>query len=309
MTIQVRHSALLAPTYYTTSSNQTKLLTYSLDLVETSQDKIVPPTTRLEFLGITFDSETMTMEISQDKLKEIKQKLHTWLFKPSAYRKEVESLIGKLQFMAKYRIYLGRLIQWLRTMGRQFRYTIPQEARKDIAWWSRFIQKYNGVSIIWLIKEPTLDTIINTYTCPKSYGGMCGNQYFRGRFPQQLQSTNIATLEMWAVMVVLKIWAQQLEGKYFWIHKDNEAVATVLNTGRSRDTELQNALREIALIAATHQFVIKTKHIPGITNRIPDWLSRWHEIEARQQFIKFAKDRSLKHIRIHHHLLQYTHKW
>ena len=40
--------------------------------VDTSEDKIVPPTTRLEFLGITFDSETMTMEISQEKLQERK---------------------------------------------------------------------------------------------------------------------------------------------------------------------------------------------------------------------------------------------
>ena len=69
--------------------------------VETSEDRIVPPTTRLEFLGITFDSDTMTMEISQDKLAEIKQELSTWLYRTKARRREVESLIGKLQFMAK----------------------------------------------------------------------------------------------------------------------------------------------------------------------------------------------------------------
>ena len=69
---------------------------------ETSKDKIVPPTTRLEFLGITFDSETMTMEISEEKIQEIKQELATWLYKTSARRQEVESLIGKLQFMTKF---------------------------------------------------------------------------------------------------------------------------------------------------------------------------------------------------------------
>ena len=31
--------------------------------VEVSKEKMVPPSTRLEFLGITFDCETMTMEI------------------------------------------------------------------------------------------------------------------------------------------------------------------------------------------------------------------------------------------------------
>ena len=47
--------------------------------VETSKDKIVPPTTRLEFLGITFDSENMTMEISPEKVKEIQQEIDRWL--------------------------------------------------------------------------------------------------------------------------------------------------------------------------------------------------------------------------------------
>ena len=78
-------------------------------------------------------------------------------------------------------------------------------------------------------------------------------------------------------MVALKIWAPELKGQYFWIHMDNEAVASVLNTGASRNVDLQNVLREIALLAAKHQFVIKAKHIMGISNRVPDWLSRWGE--------------------------------
>ena len=52
--------------------------------VETSKEKMVPPTTRLEFLGITFDSEKMTMELSQDKIMEIQQEIGSWLLKTSA---------------------------------------------------------------------------------------------------------------------------------------------------------------------------------------------------------------------------------
>ena len=69
--------------------------------VDTSPEKIVPPTTKLEFLGITFNSKSMTMEISQMKLQDIKTELSTWLYKTSAKRREVKSLVGKLQFMAK----------------------------------------------------------------------------------------------------------------------------------------------------------------------------------------------------------------
>ena len=175
--------------------------------------------------------------------------------KATARRREVESLIGKLQFLAKCikagRIFLSRLINWIRRMDRNTEYAIPIEARKDIAWWGR-----------------------------------CANEY------------NITLLEILAVMVALKVWGSALQGLYFWIHVDNKAVASVLNTGACRDAAIQNVLREIALIAARIQFVIKAKHILGISNRKPDWLSRWHEPAARKQFRELAKDSSMRHIRV-----------
>ena len=97
-----------------------------------------------------------------------------------------------------------------------------------------------------------------------------------------MRGGNIAHLEMLAVMVSLKIWGTKLQGQYFWIHVDNEAVALVLNTGASKDNTLQDILREIALIAARHQFVLKARHIAGVDNRVPDWLSRWHQGAAEQ---------------------------
>ena len=131
------------------------------------------------------------MEVSEDKLREIKQELQGWLYKTSAKRKEVESLIGKLQFLAKCvkagRIFLSRIIQWIRTMQRGKTYTTPLEARKDIAWWARFIDEYNGVSLLWMFKEPTTDKVIATDACPRGYGGTMGNEYFRGRFPHELK--------------------------------------------------------------------------------------------------------------------------
>ena len=105
--------------------------------VETSPDKVIPPTTRIEFLGITFDSQTMTMEVSEDRIKEILMELNKWNTKGTATRKELESLIGKLQFASKCvkpgRTFIARLLNWLRTMNRSGAYPIPQEARKDIA--------------------------------------------------------------------------------------------------------------------------------------------------------------------------------
>ena len=110
-------------------------------------------------------------------------------------------------------------------------------------------------------------------------------------------------------MVALKVWGPSLTGLYFWIHVDNEAVATILNTGASRDQALQDVLREIALLAAQFQFIIKARHILGITNRVPDWLSRWHEPTTRKQFRDWAQESSLTHIRVSNKNLELTNEW
>ena len=78
------------------------------------------------------------------------------------------------------RIFISRLIQWIRSMDRKSLYTVPIDARKDIAWWARFAQDYNGVSLLWLMKDLTTDVIIQTDACPRGYRGIYGNQYFRG---------------------------------------------------------------------------------------------------------------------------------
>ena len=269
---------------------------------QTSPEKRVPPTTRLEFLGTTFDSEKMTMEVPPQKLDEIKQELQLWQERKTATRRDIESLIGKLQFAARCvragRIFLARLINWLKTTERGKTYEIEPEAKKDIHWWAKFIKEYNGVSIIWLNSLPEIDNQMATDANLTGYGGISGQEYFKGTFPRQLQGKNIAILELWAVLIAIKTWKHKFKGTYFWIHVDNEAVATILNTGASKDTHLQALLREIAYIAATYQFVIKAKHIMGVTNRIPDWLSRWKDPGARKKFRAYAQEKSLRNIKI-----------
>ena len=194
-------------------------------------------------------------------------------------------------------------------MNRTASYIIPQEARKDIAWWGRFSHMFYGIAFMWLLKKPETDQVIATDACKRGYGGILGQEYFRGRFSIEYQKSNIAILELLGVMVALKIWGGKLQGMYFWVHVDNEAVATILNTGASREPQLQDILREIALLAAKNNFVIKARHISGISNRIPDWLSRWHQAEHRKQFRNHARDRGLKRIRVREDVLKLEHKW
>ena len=281
--------------------------------VETAPEKIVPPTTRIEFLGVTFDSITMTIEVTPERVKQMLAELNSWNTRIHATRKEVESLIGKLQFASKCvkpgRTFIARLIEWLKTVDRKRKYSIPKEARKDIAWWGKFLENYNGISLLWLTNIPTPDTILASDACTKGFGAICSKQYIKGTFPEQWHGNNIAHLEMLAVLAEVRTWKEQITGKYFWILVDNEAVATILNTGASRDTFLQNALREIMMLAAHNNFMIKAKHIRGVDNRIPDWLSRWGEQEARQKFLQYEYKHQLKQIQVENDIILLNNTW
>ena len=72
----------------------------------------------------------------------------------------------------------------------------------------------------------------------------------------------------------MKVWGHKWAGKCVVIHCDNQAVVTVLNSGRTRDPVLATITRNIALISATKDIELRVVHILGKHNVIADNLSR-----------------------------------
>ena len=94
----------------------------------------------------------MTMEVEPDRLHKLLLLLPTWLHKSHATTKEVESLIGLLSFVAKCvrpaRIFLSRMLDFMKGLPKSGRFSIPTEFMLDVRWWYRFVAQYNGVNII-----------------------------------------------------------------------------------------------------------------------------------------------------------------
>ena len=96
------------------------LLLEDLGLDE-SKKKAEPPTTKITFLGVEFDSIAMTMSVPPAKLTEVKAEIRLWLRKTTICKKDLQSLLGKLFWVArcvKYaRVFMGRLLAQLREMS------------------------------------------------------------------------------------------------------------------------------------------------------------------------------------------------
>ena len=103
-----------------------------------AKHKASEPDVEVVCLGTLFNTITMTISMTPDRMVELNQVLDTWRTKVCTNRHESERLIGKIQFVSNCvrqgRVFLNRLLSWLRTMGtnRQKRHTVTREARKDI---------------------------------------------------------------------------------------------------------------------------------------------------------------------------------
>lgn len=118
-------------------------------------DKAVAPTYLVEFLGILFDLLEMTMEIPGDKVQDLLDELQYWLCKGLMTRKQLESLLGKLQFASicirPGRVFVSRVIGDLRQMGHEpVLWPITTEMKRDLRWWCRALQDRNAVCMMWL---------------------------------------------------------------------------------------------------------------------------------------------------------------
>ena len=64
-------------------------------------EKVVPPTTKLTFLGIVIDTEKMTASISDERKSLMLEELQSFSTRKKCTKRQLLSLIGKLSFACK----------------------------------------------------------------------------------------------------------------------------------------------------------------------------------------------------------------
>ena len=266
-----------------------------LGLIE-NLGKACPPATIQLVLGILINTVEGTMSVPPERMKDIHSLLHQWKRKQKSTKVELQSLIGVLQYVTKCvwqsRVFLNRMLELLRSFhDSDTSKTLSISFKKDVNWWWVFMERFNGVSYIpdesW--NEP--DVVFSTDSCLSGCGGTYDKEFFHATFPENIRDQNlpIHQLEMLAVLVGVRFWGKYCAGGKIQIFCDNESCVKVLNSGRTRDPFLGACLREIWLEASQFGFELRAIHLPGVENRVADWLSRWdvHE-DYRKLFYQFV---------------------
>ena len=245
-------------------------------------EKSAAPNTVMVFLGIEVNTILLTLTIPSDKWREIQECLAKWKIKKVANLKQVQQLTGLLNFACRCvksgRIYLSRILNFLRTLSTYGFKVIPESVKHDVNWWIEFAPMFNGITMMTENYWSAPDAWLSSDSCLTGGGAYFNGKFIRWKFPKEILEAqyNINQLECIMVVVALKLWAGNLTRKKLVINCDNKVTVLSVNAGFSRDIVIQKCLREIHKVLAVHSCELKTEHILGVNNRISDALSRWH---------------------------------
>ena len=158
--------------------------------VPIANEKTVGPNTTLQFAGIELDSVRQEARLPLEKLTKSRTLLHHYYRKRSVTLRELQSLIGLLNFCCSVvvpgRAFLRRLIDLTSGLSRpHHRIRLNREAKQDIRMWFTFLDNFNGRAF-FLSDRWDNSFRLDLYTdaaASKGYGAIFGKHWFGSPFP------------------------------------------------------------------------------------------------------------------------------
>ena len=251
-------------------------------------NKIVGPTTCIEFLGTGIDSELMMMFVTEEKYSEAVTNLRKWKGKRSCTKQQLLSLIGKLSYISKVvqpgRIFLRRLIHLSTTVEKLHHHvTLNLEAKADVDWWGQFLPSWSMSTLIPDTRSiSSSDLLLYTDACNYGFGAIFGNSWIQGEFDGLSESHSIDFKEFFAIVAAVMTWGSEWAGKRIVFHTDNLPITSIWQSGSTPSKDIMTLVRKLYFVAAENEFSVSFKHIQGVHNPIADSLSRFQGARFRQ---------------------------
>ena len=113
--------------------------------------------------------------------------------------------------------------------------TLTTDFKRDLNWLEKFLPLYNGIS---LYDHKPVDYKLELDVWLTGLGGRWCELVYHLAVPRGYKNCSIVHLEMGNVYLAVKVFASSWSGRKVLIRCDNEAVVTVLKSGKNKDPYL-----------------------------------------------------------------------
>ena len=111
-------------------------------------------------------------------------------------------------------------------------------------------------------------------SCKSGYAGTYGSNFFFGSFPKAWQKFDIALLELFPMVLLIKIYGHKLKNSKVQFSCDNSSIVHVINNMSSKNSKIMSLLRPMILALLEYNISFKAVRVAGKTNVLCDRLSR-----------------------------------
>ena len=242
-------------------------------------NKICLPTQRIVWLGLLYDSIEMKISIPEVKLEEIMKELKEWEGKTRATQREMQRLLGLLQFVAGVsppaRVFTNRMLENMRDMPKRGAESLSLGFKKDLKFFLDLWPEFNGVKVVDK-RDVECQDQLELDSSLEGCGAWTGGSYYAERYPEWLREEGhtIAHLELLNVVIAVKMWGKEWRGHKVEIVTDNMNACLAVRSGRSRDPYMQQCVREIFVTKVKFDIELQIRHQAGKELVRADALSR-----------------------------------
>ena len=229
----------------------------------------------------------MTCRLPDKKNRKINSKLLVFKRKQKVTLRELQSLIGLLNFATAVvvpgRTFLRRLYDLTIGISRpHFKIRLNAGARADLAAWHIFMENFNGKSM-FLSDDWISSDVLRLQTdaaSTKGFAAVFGKRWFSGEWPEAFKATNINVMELFPIVVAVEILGSCMANHKILFLSDNSCSVDVINKASSKCPILMKLVRRLVIACLSYNILFKSKHVPGKHNSLPDALSRFKFQEA-----------------------------
>ena len=156
------------------------------------------------------------------------------------------------------------------------KYELTSGAKEDLLWNIRFLKKFNGLNSNYSF--PVCSYSVTPSRCLFCWRGHSVEKggLTRFKWPKSVLDwkLSINDLDLFNLLICLRIWGESLRGETVKILCDNNTSVKAMLSGKAKNDFMAACLRELWLIASITDMFLLCEHICGEDNNEADTLSR-----------------------------------